>query len=152
MSINDTFWVIKMTLVGDATTWSIIVMTLELSFMIVNVKSTGHCITSARGQWVQLLSLQLTNGHSKLEYLVLGQPFTGENLSSASFLSRLPALPANIRLGRKGLPGTNTLAYWTRSLVTKEFSKFSQHSLSKGSLVCIMISQHLCYILVLTVI
>ncbi len=34
----------------------------------------------------------------------------GENLKGVS-LDKAPALLANIRLGRKGLPGTNTLAY-----------------------------------------
>jgi hypothetical protein len=32
------------------------------------------------------------------------------------------ALPANIRLGRKGLPGKNTLAYLTRTSVTKKMT------------------------------
>ncbi len=34
-----------------------------------------------------------------------------EHLKGAS-LGKSPALPANIRLGCKGLPGTNTLAYY----------------------------------------
>jgi hypothetical protein len=33
-------------------------------------------------------------------------------------LGRLLALPANIRLGWNGLPGTNTLAYYEKSLLT----------------------------------
>jgi hypothetical protein len=33
-----------MTFIGDATTWSIIVMTLESSLTIVNVYNTGHCL------------------------------------------------------------------------------------------------------------
>jgi hypothetical protein len=34
-----------------------------------------------------------------------------ENLKGSS-LGQAPTLPANIRLGWKGLPGTNTLAYY----------------------------------------
>jgi hypothetical protein len=34
--------------------------------------------------------------------------------------SRLLALPANNTLGWKGLPGTNTLAYYENPLITEE--------------------------------
>jgi hypothetical protein len=36
-------------------------------------------------------------------------------LSSAKLLGRLLALPTNIRLGWKGVPGTNALAYYEKS-------------------------------------
>jgi len=37
---------------------------------------------------------------------------------SGTLLGRLLALPPNIRLGKKGLPGTNTPAYYENSSVT----------------------------------
>jgi hypothetical protein len=40
-----------------------------------------------------------------------------EHLIGAS-LGKAPALPANIRLGWKGLPGTNTLAYYENPYIT----------------------------------
>jgi len=45
-------------------------------------------------------------------------------LSSTIFLGKLLALPTNIRLGCIGLPGTNTLAYWTHSCVSKKIESF----------------------------
>jgi hypothetical protein len=36
----------------------------------------------------------------------------GEHIKGSSLKGRLLALPTNIRLGWKGLPGTNTLAYY----------------------------------------
>jgi hypothetical protein len=47
-----------------------------------------------------------------------GQMFAGKARSlpmgapESALLGYAPALPANIRLGRRGLPGTNTLAYY----------------------------------------
>ncbi len=44
------------------------------------------------------------------------KPFTAVvNLSGSPHLGRLLALPANIRLGMKGLPGTNALAFYKNS-------------------------------------
>jgi hypothetical protein len=40
----------------------------------------------------------------------------GSPLSGAS-IGKAPALPAIIRLGRKGLPGTNPLAYYKNSKI-----------------------------------
>jgi len=40
-----------------------------------------------------------------------------EHLKSASF-SQAPALPPNMRLGYKGLPGTNTLTYYENPYIT----------------------------------
>jgi hypothetical protein len=39
-----------------------------------------------------------------------------KHLSGAPFYGRLLALPTNIRLGCKGLPGTNALAYYKNLL------------------------------------
>jgi hypothetical protein len=41
-----------------------------------------------------------------------------EHLKEAPLYVRLLALPTNIRLGWKGLPGTNTLAYYEYSYIT----------------------------------
>ncbi len=41
-----------------------------------------------------------------------------KHLSDAPFYGRLLALPTNIRLSWKGLPGTNTPAYYEDSKVT----------------------------------
>jgi hypothetical protein len=48
-------------------------------------------------------------------------------LSGAQLLGRPPALPTNIRLGWKGLPGTNALAYYKNLLITasKSFIRFA---------------------------
>ncbi len=43
-----------------------------------------------------------------------------EVLSDASFLVKLLVLPANVRLGWKGLPGTNTLAFYENTQITDE--------------------------------
>jgi hypothetical protein len=40
------------------------------------------------------------------------EPTYVKKLSGAALWGRLLALPTNIRLGWKGLPGTNTLAYF----------------------------------------
>ena len=40
-----------------------------------------------------------------------------ENMKGVS-LGKALALPANIRLGWKGLPGTNTLAYYQKAYLT----------------------------------
>jgi hypothetical protein len=45
-------------------------------------------------------------------------------LSSTILLGKLLALPTNIRLSCIGLPGTNTLAYWTHSCVAKKIESF----------------------------
>jgi hypothetical protein len=45
-------------------------------------------------------------------------------LSSTILLGKLLALPTNNRLSCIGLPGTNTLAYWTHSCVAKEIESF----------------------------
>ncbi len=59
---------------------------------------------------------------------VLGKPFQPSlmfvneaeaYLSETVLLKRIPlALPTNIRLGWKALPGTNTLAYYIHSVIT----------------------------------
>ncbi len=41
-----------------------------------------------------------------------------KHLSDALLIGRLLALPANIRLGWKGLPGINALAYYEKSSLT----------------------------------
>ncbi len=41
-----------------------------------------------------------------------------KHLSDAPLKGRLLALPTNIRLGWKGLPGTNILAYYEKSQLT----------------------------------
>ncbi len=41
--------------------------------------------------------------------------YPSEALAGAPLLGRLLDLPANIRLGWKGLPGTNALAYYEKS-------------------------------------
>jgi hypothetical protein len=41
-------------------------------------------------------------------------------MSGAPLLGRLLALPTNIRLGWKGLSGTNTLTYWVHSQVMRK--------------------------------
>jgi hypothetical protein len=50
-----------------------------------------------------------------------------EHLKGAR-LSQAPALPTNVGLGWKGLPWTNALAYYKRSLITedKSFITFAQ--------------------------
>jgi hypothetical protein len=52
--------------------------------------------------WANPIKL-FTPLHNKLERL---------SLSGALHMGRLRALPENIRLGWKGLPGTNALAYY----------------------------------------
>ncbi len=46
------------------------------------------------------------------------EPTQVKHLSGAPLKVRLLALPTNIRLGRKGLPGTNASAYYKNSYVT----------------------------------
>jgi hypothetical protein len=46
------------------------------------------------------------------------EPSRMKYLSGAPFSGRPLALPKNIRLGWKGLPGTNTLAYYENLLIT----------------------------------
>ncbi len=41
-----------------------------------------------------------------------------KHLSGAQLYGRLLALPTNIRLGWKGLPGTNALAYYEKAQLT----------------------------------
>ena len=41
-----------------------------------------------------------------------------KQLSGTPLKGRLPALPTNIKLGCKGLPGTNTLAYYENPFIT----------------------------------
>jgi hypothetical protein len=50
-----------------------------------------------------------------------------EHLSGTPLFGRLLALSANIILGRKGLPWTNTLAYYEHSKITavKSFITFA---------------------------
>jgi hypothetical protein len=43
-----------------------------------------------------------------------------KHLSDASLQDRFLALITNIRIGLKGLSGTNTLAYYEHSLITVE--------------------------------
>jgi hypothetical protein len=43
------------------------------------------------------------------------EAYPSEALSAASFKSRLQALPTNIRLDMKGLPWTNSVAYYEHS-------------------------------------
>jgi hypothetical protein len=45
-----------------------------------------------------------------------------EQVKDAPLDGRLLALPTNIRLGKKGLPVTNTLAYYEHSNITYEIS------------------------------
>jgi hypothetical protein len=45
-----------------------------------------------------------------------------KNLSGAPLYGKFLALPTNTRLGWKGLPGTNTLAYYRNSLITTVIS------------------------------
>jgi hypothetical protein len=45
-----------------------------------------------------------------------------DHLLSAALYCRLPALLANIRQGCKSLPGTNSLAYFASTPVTKKKS------------------------------
>jgi len=40
------------------------------------------------------------------------------SLSDVPLYSRLLALPTNIRLGWRGLPGTNALAYYEKAILT----------------------------------
>ncbi len=48
-----------------------------------------------------------------------------KQLSGAPLYGRLLALPTNIRLGRKGLPGTNALAYQEKlELITYGLKEF----------------------------
>ncbi len=48
------------------------------------------------------------------------EPTQLEHLSDASFLGKLLVFPANVRLDRKVIAITNTLAYFALSTVTKE--------------------------------
>jgi hypothetical protein len=74
------------------------------------------------------LRLQVTTFHYKLELLSLAslsslvkclqvrpEPTQVKHLLGAPLQVRLQALSTNIRLGRKGLPGTNALAYYEKS-------------------------------------
>jgi hypothetical protein len=45
------------------------------------------------------------------------EPITVEHLSGTLLLGRLLTLSTNLRLGWKGLTGTNTLAYYKHSLI-----------------------------------
>ncbi len=47
--------------------------------------------------------------------MIAGKASEIKHLSGDPFLGRQVALPANIRLDRTGLPGTNTLAYFKNS-------------------------------------
>ncbi len=54
------------------------------------------------------------------------EPTSEKHLSSAPHLCRLLTSPTNVRLGRRGLPRTNTPAYYKDSQITvvKSFVKF----------------------------
>ncbi len=45
-----------------------------------------------------------------------------KDLSDTPHQGSLLALPTNVRQGWKSLPGTNTLAYWFHSQVTKKIN------------------------------
>jgi hypothetical protein len=67
----------------------------------MNVPNIPECLILARASLSSLVQcLQIKPEPSRVK-----------NLSGAPFLGRLLALPVNIRLGWKGLLGTNTLAY-----------------------------------------
>jgi hypothetical protein len=51
-------------------------------------------------------------------FAIKAVPTRVKHLSSASLLDRLLALPTNIRLGWKGFPQSNTLAYYENPLIT----------------------------------
>ncbi len=64
-----------------------------------------------------------TNVRNKLECFVLYKPFQPEptqvkHLSGTPLYGMALALPTNIRLGWKGQPGTDTLAYYKLSYIT----------------------------------
>ncbi len=87
--------------------------------------------TSNRGSvFTTLIYLLLTNGHKRLECLSLAclsslvrclkvkpEPTRAKHLLGALLWGRLRALLTNIRLGWKGIPGTNHLAYRTHSQI-----------------------------------
>ena len=45
------------------------------------------------------------------------EAYPSEAFSGTPLLGRVLALPANIRLGWRGLPGSNTLAYYENPLI-----------------------------------
>jgi hypothetical protein len=60
--------------------------------------------------------------HPSLIFASKANSAQGEHNSGAPLKGKLLALPANVRLGRKGLPGTNDVAYFDSSSVTKNFN------------------------------
>jgi hypothetical protein len=55
---------------------------------------------------------------SRRKYKMMHEPTRVKRLSGSPLKGRLPALRIDIRQGCKGLPGTNTLAYYKNFKIT----------------------------------